>query len=172
MGRHHRRRRRPQHAGCGYPAATGGFGRGGQSAWRAPDLFGAASPASKCFSTGGMQKREMPCMWSSRGKKCGPHIHSPRPDVVESAARGVAAFTVLALPALVRMALAAFRLDDRVDLQDMLEVGLINATWVPRLGPVWARAASFDRHPGPIMPHHHATATLLPPWHRHSYRVA
>lgn len=41
-------------------------------------------------------------------------------------------FRVLSLEALVRMKLTSFRLKDQVHLQDMLEVGLIDASWLSR----------------------------------------
>ncbi len=68
------------------------------------------------------------------GEKVRPEYALAAPDVGESAIPGTARFVALVVPALVRMALSAFRLDDRVDLQDMLEVGLIDAAWVPRMG--------------------------------------
>ena len=51
----------------------------------------------------------------------------PAPEMTESE-RG-AAFQVLKLEALVRMKLVAFRLKDRVHLQDLARLGLIDATW-------------------------------------------
>ncbi|QDT63236.1 hypothetical protein [Calycomorphotria hydatis] len=42
-------------------------------------------------------------------------------------------FHVISLEALVRMKLTSFRLKDQVHLQDMLEVGLIDAGWLDRL---------------------------------------
>ena len=44
-------------------------------------------------------------------------------------------FHVVTLLALVRMKLAAWRLKDRVHLLDMIQVGLIDATWPERLPP-------------------------------------
>ena len=55
------------------------------------------------------------------------------PDVVE--AQRDEHFNVLSLAALVRMMLTAFRLNDQVDLQDMIGVGLIDATWPARFAP-------------------------------------
>ena len=54
----------------------------------------------------------------------------PTPEVTESE-RG-AVFQVVSLEALVRMKLVAFRLKDRVHLQDMLRLGLLDATWPAR----------------------------------------
>ena len=44
-------------------------------------------------------------------------------------------FDVVPLEALVRMKLNSFRRKDQVHLQDMLNVGLIDATWIDRLLP-------------------------------------
>jgi hypothetical protein len=52
---------------------------------------------------------------------------------VESEAREQ--FRVLSLEALVRMKLTSFRLKDQVHLQDMIGVGLIDATWPARFPP-------------------------------------
>jgi hypothetical protein len=57
----------------------------------------------------------------------------PAPDVTES--EPGASFRVLALEALVRMKLTSNRLKDQVHLQDLLEVGLIDATWLTRFPP-------------------------------------
>jgi hypothetical protein len=54
----------------------------------------------------------------------------PAPEVTETEAGPD--FTVVALDALVRMKLAAFRLKDRVHLLDLLEVGLIDDSWRER----------------------------------------
>jgi hypothetical protein len=55
------------------------------------------------------------------------------PEVDES--ERAAEFQVIALAALVRMKLTAWRLKDRVHLLDMIQVGLIDATWPARLPP-------------------------------------
>ncbi len=60
----------------------------------------------------------------------------PAPEVHESVAGG--AVRVLALEPLVRVKLTSYRLKDRVHLRDMLEVGLIDATWVSRFPPALA----------------------------------
>ena len=60
----------------------------------------------------------------------------PTPDLSESE-RG-AACQVVSLEALVRMKLVAFRLKDRVHLQDMTRLGLLDATWPERFPPVLA----------------------------------
>lgn len=57
------------------------------------------------------------------------HVHAA-PDVSEC--DGAGDFRVLSLEALVRMKLNSFRDRDRTHLRDMLDVGLIDAEWVPR----------------------------------------
>jgi hypothetical protein len=64
------------------------------------------------------------------GEKVRPTSLAPAPDVTDS--EELQNFRVLALKPLVRMELASFLLNDRVDLQDMLEVGLIDASWPVR----------------------------------------
>ena len=53
------------------------------------------------------------------------------PDVAES--QKTDQFRVLALESLVRMKLTSFRRKDQVHLQDMLDVGLVDESWVARL---------------------------------------
>jgi hypothetical protein len=65
------------------------------------------------------------------GEKVRPEYELPAPDVNETAPSE--AFRVLQLDALVRMKLTSFRDKDRTHLRDMLEVGLVDATWLPRL---------------------------------------
>lgn len=60
----------------------------------------------------------------------------PTPSVEESE-RG-AAFQVVSLEALVRMKLVSYRLKDRVHLQDMTRLGLIDSSWPDRFPPVLA----------------------------------
>jgi hypothetical protein len=55
------------------------------------------------------------------------------PDVVES--QEGEHFHILALEPLVRMKLVACRRDDRVDLRDLLDVELIDSSWVSRFPP-------------------------------------
>ena len=57
----------------------------------------------------------------------------PTPDVAES--ESAESYRVLKLEALVRMKLTSFRDKDRTHLRDMLDVGLIDASWLPRLPP-------------------------------------
>ncbi len=56
---------------------------------------------------------------------------APSPDVDES--EPGPSFPVPTLSALVRMKLTSFRLKDRVHLLDLLEVGLIDESWLDRL---------------------------------------
>jgi hypothetical protein len=58
------------------------------------------------------------------------------PDVTES--EQTDQFCVLALEALVRIKLTAFRDKDRTHLRDLIEVGLVSADWLTRLPPVLA----------------------------------
>jgi hypothetical protein len=67
------------------------------------------------------------------GEKIRPEYLSTAPDVTESEKPG--GFRVVALPALVRMKLTSFRDKDRTHLRDMLEIGLIDASWVGRFDP-------------------------------------
>ena len=55
----------------------------------------------------------------------------PTPDVSES--DKVTSFRVVALEPLVRMKLTSFRRKDQVHILDMLDVGLVDATWLARL---------------------------------------
>jgi hypothetical protein len=58
------------------------------------------------------------------------------PDVTES--EQTDQFCVLALEALVRIKLTAFRDKDRTHLRDLIEVGLVSADWLTQLPPVLA----------------------------------
>jgi hypothetical protein len=62
----------------------------------------------------------------------------PSPDVLESLP-SEAGFQVLTLEALVRVKLTAFRRKDQVHLQDLIQVGLIDASWLGRFSPVLAQ---------------------------------
>ena len=64
------------------------------------------------------------------GERVRPEYAMAAPDVNE--AEKPDEFRVVALEALVKMKLTSFRLKDQVHLQDMLEVGLIDGTWVER----------------------------------------
>lgn len=67
------------------------------------------------------------------GEKVGPDLEHASPDLNES--ERAAEFQVATLPALVRMKLIANRLKDRVHLLDLIDVGLIDATWPARFPP-------------------------------------
>jgi hypothetical protein len=67
------------------------------------------------------------------GEKVRPQYVLPAPDVAESELTPT--FRVLNLDALVRMKLTSFRDKDRMHLRDLLEVGLIDASWRDRLPP-------------------------------------
>jgi hypothetical protein len=64
--------------------------------------------------------------------------HEPvaNPDVGESENAGN--FRVIALEALVRIKLTAFRDKDRTHLRDLIDVGLVDAGWLAKLHPVLA----------------------------------
>jgi hypothetical protein len=64
------------------------------------------------------------------GEKIRSEYLLPAPDVSES--EPAASYRVLTLEALVRMKLTSFRDKDRTHLRDLLEVGLIDASWKPR----------------------------------------
>jgi hypothetical protein len=65
------------------------------------------------------------------GEKIRSEYVLPAPDVAESEV--TAAFRLVSLEALVRMKLTSFRDRDRVHLRDLIEVGLVDASWLPRL---------------------------------------
>jgi hypothetical protein len=64
-------------------------------------------------------------------EKVRPDYLAPAPDVAESEATG--SFRLLTLDALVRMKLTSFRDKDRTHLRDLIDVGLVDASWVPQL---------------------------------------
>lgn len=65
------------------------------------------------------------------GEKVRKEYVAPAADVEES--EKTERFIVVTLEALVRMKLTSFRDKDRTHLRDMIEVGLIDATWTGRL---------------------------------------
>ena len=67
------------------------------------------------------------------GEKVRAEDAVPAPDIAESEMSTSATFRVLKLDALVRMKLTAFRDKDRTHIRDMLEVELIDASWVRKL---------------------------------------
>ena len=58
---------------------------------------------------------------------------APAPDITES--EPGTTFRAISLEALVRMKLTSFRDKDRTHLRDMIDVGLLDATWPARLPP-------------------------------------
>jgi hypothetical protein len=66
-------------------------------------------------------------------EKVRPEYLLPAPEVTESEL--ATAFRILSLEALVRMKLTSFRRKDQMHLLDMLDVGLIDATWYSRFPP-------------------------------------
>lgn len=67
------------------------------------------------------------------GERVRPHYVTESPNVEESVKPDQ--FRILSLESLVRMKLTSFRDRDRTHLRDMLEVGLIDASWTSRLIP-------------------------------------
>jgi len=67
------------------------------------------------------------------GEKIRPGYTEPAPDL--SAVERQEAFSLLDLKPLVTMKLTSFRRKDQVHLLDMIEVGLIDRTWLDRLPP-------------------------------------
>lgn len=65
------------------------------------------------------------------GEKTGRENAFPAPDVEQSEA--TSRFRLVSLDALVRMKLTAFRPKDQMHLIDLIDVGLIDATWPARL---------------------------------------
>lgn len=63
-------------------------------------------------------------------EKVREHEAATNPDVTDS--EPAESYRVLSLPALVRIKLTAFRRKDQVHLQDMISVGLLDATWPAR----------------------------------------
>lgn len=62
-----------------------------------------------------------------------PDSLEPSPDV--SAAEDTGEFNLIQLESLVRMKLTSFRDKDRMHLRDLIDVGLVDASWPPRLPP-------------------------------------
>jgi hypothetical protein len=67
------------------------------------------------------------------GEKVQPDDSTPAPQVSESEKGDH--FQVVSLEALARMKLTSFRDKDRTHLRDMLELGLLDASWVSRFPP-------------------------------------
>ena len=71
------------------------------------------------------------------GEKVQENYLEPTPAVSDSV--DAERFRVLSLEALVRMKLTSYRRKDQVHIQDIIGVGLIDATWPGRFGPELAR---------------------------------
>ena len=67
------------------------------------------------------------------GERVRPEYVAPVPDVAESVS--FASYRVLSLEAVVRMKLTSYRDKDKMHVRDMIEVGLVNATWPARYPP-------------------------------------
>jgi hypothetical protein len=66
-------------------------------------------------------------------EKVRPDSPAPSPDVTDS--EPADRFRVVTLEALIRLKLTAFRDKDRTHLRDLIEVGLLDATFLDRLEP-------------------------------------
>jgi len=67
------------------------------------------------------------------GEKVRPDYATPSAEVTET--ESAEGYDVLTLQALIRMKLNSFRRKDQVHLVDMLEVGLIDSSWLAQLTP-------------------------------------
>jgi hypothetical protein len=80
------------------------------------------------------------------GEKVRPEYVAPAPSVFE--AEATPTFRLVTLAALLRMKLTSFRDKDRTHVRDLLEVGLVDATWCDRLpGELAARLRELVEHP-------------------------
>jgi hypothetical protein len=80
------------------------------------------------------------------GEKVHPSNPLPAPDVAES--EDAEAFRLVTLDALVRMKLTSFRDKDRTHLRDLIELGLVDASWLDRVpGEIRPRLAELLRNP-------------------------
>src|SRR5437868_5633102 len=66
-------------------------------------------------------------------QKIRPEYESPSPDVLEAAKPGN--FQVVHIESLVRMKLTSYRDKDKTHLRDLLEIGLIDSSWVAKFSP-------------------------------------
>ena len=96
-----------------------------------PALFIVASPALTCFSTGRRRKPRDAVHIVFAAEKVRADYAAPVPDVSESEATET--FRLLSLDALVRMKLTSFHDKDRVHLRDLMDVGLVDATWLEKV---------------------------------------
>ena len=79
----------------------------------------------------------MPSMSSTPGRGFEPTMPLPAPGVGRVGSRQTS-FRVVALESLLRMKLTSFRSKDRTHILDMIDVGLVDESWLPRL-PVRSR---------------------------------
>ena len=75
----------------------------------------------------------LPALVAGARRNDKPLARSASPDVTESEPGDQ--FQLVSLEALVRMKLAAFRDKDRTHLRDLIELGLVNASWLARVDP-------------------------------------
>jgi hypothetical protein len=68
------------------------------------------------------------------GERVKPDDLAPAPDVAESEP-SKAGYRIVFLESLVRMKLTSFRRKDQVHIQDLIGVGLVDASWVARFPP-------------------------------------
>ena len=89
--------------------------------------------AARCFSDGpdGSPRDAVHLLFA--GEKVRPHYAAPAPDLGEIEQGD--AYKLLALEQLVQMKLTSFRRKDQVHLLDLIEVGLIDRSWLDRLQP-------------------------------------
>jgi hypothetical protein len=71
------------------------------------------------------------------GERVRPEELLPNPDIDDAEALGP--FRVLSLPGLVQIKLTAFRDKDRTHLRDLIDVGLVDASWPARFPPELAQ---------------------------------
>ncbi len=84
-------------------------------------------------------KRAVHIVWADQLVRA--HEQVPAPRVDESTVLG--GMAVASLDALLRMKLTAWRRHDQVHVDDLLKVGLIDATWVARFPPELAARLQF-----------------------------
>jgi hypothetical protein len=65
------------------------------------------------------------------GERIRPGDPVPAPEIIE--VESTPRFRVITLDALVRMKLNSFRTKDRMHLRDLMDVGLVDESWLPRL---------------------------------------
>jgi hypothetical protein len=71
------------------------------------------------------------------GERVRPEEPAANPDVAESEQAGE--YRVLSLAAVVQIKLTAFRDKDRTHLRDLIDVGLVDSTWLARLPDILAQ---------------------------------